>query len=99
MKNIEIENIYDDLDILNIIDIRDQYMYNLGNIKNSRNIPMNFLIMNPENYLNKDETYYIYCDSGNRSKRTCLILESKGYDVVNILGGYNGYKLFEHSII
>ena len=59
MKEIDIKSIINDLDSLNIIDIRDNYLYNIGSIPHSKNIPMNFLIMNPDNYLNKNDTYYI----------------------------------------
>lgn len=94
MDEVKIEDIFDELDNFNIIDIRDKYLYNLGSIPNSTNIPMNFLIMNPNLYLDKDETYYIYCTSGTNSKRVCAILKSKGYNVVNIIGGYNEYRRF-----
>lgn len=99
MKEIRIENIIDNIDSLNIIDIRDQYLYNLGKIPNAKNIPMNFLIMNPQNYLDDEETYYIYCSHGNNSRRVCKILTDKGYDVVNIIGGYNEYKILNHKEI
>ena len=75
-----------------IIDIRDNYKYSLGNIPTSKNIPANFLLTNPDNYLNKEDIYYIYCDFGNTSARVCDALKRKGYKVVNILGGYNEYK-------
>ena len=43
MKEINIESIVGNNNI-NIIDIRDNYLYNMGCIPGSRNIPMNFLI-------------------------------------------------------
>ena len=92
MKEIEIESIINNINNLNIIDIRDNYLYNLGAIPNAKNIPMNFLIMNPENYLNKNETYYIYCNRGINRKNECEVLMNMGYDVVNIIGGYEEFK-------
>ncbi len=50
--------------------------------------------MNPYNYLSKDEKYYLYCDYGNTSRKCASILEKKGYDVVNIDGGYNAYTAY-----
>ena len=44
-----------------IIDIRDNYQYNLGNIPTSKNVPVNFLLTNPNLYLNMQDRYYIYC--------------------------------------
>lgn len=75
-----------------IIDIRDNYQYNLGNIPTSKNVPVNFLLTNPNLYLNMQDRYYIYCEYGITSTTTCEKLRRKGYNVVNIIGGYNEYK-------
>lgn len=75
-----------------IIDIRDNYKFNLGSIPTSINIPMNFLLTNPDSYLTKNNTYYIYCEYGSRSKGVCNELSKKGYNVINILGGFSDYK-------
>lgn len=77
---------------IKIIDIRDNYQYNIGNIPTSNNVPKNFLIMNPHLYLNTEDIYYIYCEFGNSSGKVCNTLRKKGYKVINILGGYNEYK-------
>lgn len=76
-----------------IIDIRDNYQFNLGSIPTSINIPMNFLLTNPDSYLTKNNTYYIYCEYGSSSKKVCNVLAKKGYDVINVLGGFSQYKL------
>ncbi len=96
MKEVKIEDIYDKIDKLNFIDIRENYLYNLGTIPNAKNIPQSFLLMNPDNYLNKYETYYIFCSMGLTSKNTCSKLRDLGYDVVNVIGGYNEYKAYTH---
>lgn len=97
MNSISVESLKELIPMVNIIDIRDNYQYNIGKIPTATNIPMNFLLMNPTNYLNKNEKYYIYCEHGFRSSRTCSILASLGYDVVNVTGGYNEYKLLMHK--
>jgi len=78
---------------VNIIDIRDNYQYQLGHIKNARNVPMNFLLTSPDNYLRKDVTYYLCCEFGTRSNRCVRELNHLGYKTINILGGYQEYKL------
>lgn len=91
---------YEDIDILdidsiyidkNLIDIREKYEYMLGNIRRSINIPYNYLIVNPTDYLDKSKKYYIYCGSGNRSRKLCEFLNNNGYHTVDLLGGYNRY--------
>ena len=43
-----------------IIDIRDNYSYNISHIKNSINIPYYNLLNNYSHYLNKNNVYYLY---------------------------------------
>ncbi len=74
----------------NIIDIRDKTSYKEGHIFNSVNIPMNELLNNITKYLNKNDIYYIYCEKGYNSKKTCSILNILGYKVINVIDGYSG---------
>lgn len=80
-----------------IIDIRENYRFNLGCIPTAVNIPMTFLLMNPQKYLNKNPTYYIYCESGSKSKKTCIDLKKQGYQVIDVIGGYDEYKKIKNT--
>jgi rhodanese-related sulfurtransferase len=42
--------------------------------------------------LDKNKPVYLYCRSGNRSKKAATVLEEKGFKVVNVLGGYMQWK-------
>ena len=76
---------------IQIIDIRSPLQHSLGYIPTSINIPYNNLVLKPENYLNKSNKYYIYCQTGSTSEDLVYILNYKGYNTVNIIGGYNNY--------
>ena len=76
---------------IHLIDIRDNYKFSQGSIANAKNIPTNFLLTNPSEYLNKEEEYYIFCNYGTTSRRVCEILSRLGYHVINIGGGYANY--------
>jgi len=80
-----------------IIDVRDNSSYKIGTIPNSINVPYLFLVTNPDSYLDIHNKYYLLCDSGNLSMRCCLELNSKGYDVVNIIGGYKEYLKYVNN--
>lgn len=80
---------------INILDIRDEYSYSKGHIINAKNIPMKYLMKEPEKYLNLKETYYIYCQSGTNSRKVVHILNSRGYHTYDIIGGYNNYLLWK----
>ena len=74
-----------------LIDIREPYEVKSGTLKTAKNIPMGTLLDHPEKYLSKEKTYYIMCQSGGRSGRTCGILTKQGYDVINVAGGMGSY--------
>ena len=74
-----------------ILDIRDKYEYILSHIPRAINIPYNYLITIPNNYLNIYTTYYIYCDNGIKSRKLCDYLSNLGYKVVDLIGGYKEY--------
>lgn len=78
---------------VNIIDIRSIEKYNDNHIENAQHIPFNKLLLNPSMYLNKNTKYYIYCQKGKQSMQLCKILNGKGYQTVNILGGYEAWIL------
>ena len=79
--------------ITNIIDIRSVEKYNNGYILNAINIPSNDLIINFNKYLNKNDKYYIYCQRGIQSRKICEMLRQRGYNVVNVIGGYEEWLL------
>ena len=80
---------------INIIDIRSIEKYNSKHILNAKNIPMEQLLINPGRYMNKYETYYIYCQKGIQSRKLCQILKNNGYNAINITGGYEAWILNE----
>lgn len=92
MKNISVSEI-EKIENANIIDIRNVEKYNDNHITGAYNIPYTKLITNPENYLDKDKTYYVYCQRGITSKRLCILLNRKGYNLINIIGGYEEWIL------
>jgi len=79
----------------NIIDIRSIEKYNDNHIPEAINIPSEQLILYPNKYLNKFKKYYIYCQKGIQSRNICQILKNNGYNVANILGGYEAWILNE----
>lgn len=77
---------------INLIDIRDSYQYVLGTIENAKNISINNLIATPEQFLNKQEKYYIFCNHGSSSRMICDYLKRKGFSAISLIGGYQAYK-------
>ena len=92
MNSIAIKELLSKQDIT-IIDIRPNYEYQYGTIKNAINIPAIKLINSPSKYLEKNKTYYLLCQSGRQSLDIVNKLNIQGFHTVNIIGGYNNYLL------
>ncbi|MBP3765760.1 MAG: rhodanese-like domain-containing protein [Bacilli bacterium] len=90
--NITVEELLK-LSNINIIDLRSNQSYNNNHIKGAVNIPYNSLISNPNKYLDRTKKYYIYCQKGITSKKACNYLLSIGFNVSNIIGGYEEWIL------
>ncbi len=78
---------------INLIDTRNSYKYSLGTIRGAINIPTEELLYNYQKYLKKGKIYYVFCDTGSSSLRLSNILNSMGYNVYNIEGGYKRYLM------
>lgn len=91
VNSVNVNDLGDLLGKINLIDIREPYEYNNGHLPTAKNIPMSKILAQPDKYLNKDKEYHIICQSGGRSSIACRDLTSKGYKVVNVIGGTGSY--------
>jgi rhodanese-related sulfurtransferase len=77
-----------------LLDVRTPEEFNEGNIPNSVNVDYNSeefdsLVQG----LDRNKTYYVYCQAGARSTKACAKLQEKGFEnVVNLKDGYSAYK-------
>jgi rhodanese-related sulfurtransferase len=74
-----------------IIDVRERREVGTGKIPGAKHIPLGQLALRKDE-LEKDENYIITCQSGNRSKAACGILEALGYKVEDMVGGMNNWS-------
>ena len=65
-----------------IVDVRTSAEYNELHIKNAINIPVDEIDGSID--LDKDKIIFVYCKSGNRSKRASTILENLGYKTYDL---------------
>ena len=68
-----------------IIDIESSEIFMQKHIPGAINIPYEKLLYNRDKLLSKNETYYIYCNGGHKSKRAVSILDAYGYNVVQLI--------------
>ncbi|NBA84194.1 MBL fold metallo-hydrolase [Emticicia sp. CRIBPO] len=82
-----------------ILDVRNVNEYNTEHIEGVRNFPLDFINDNMQE-LDKDKPYVLHCAGGYRSMVAASILKARGFEVMDVQGGYAAIKkteLFEVS--
>lgn len=75
------------------LDVRTPLEYAEGHIDDAINIDvLSDSFADKAARLPKNRTIALYCRSGNRSKKAAAILADKGYKVIELATGYNGWQ-------
>ena len=74
-----------------VIDVRKPGEYETSHIENVVNVPLDF-INDSTSILNKGKKYYAHCAGGYRSVIFASILKARGYDIVDVAGGFKSIK-------
>lgn len=74
-----------------VIDVRTQEEYDDGHLKitDAQHNWLNGDFHNAVEEMDKSETYYLYCRSGNRSGQAARMMKQKGFENVYNVGGFN----------
>ncbi|MEL3972267.1 rhodanese-like domain-containing protein [Rossellomorea oryzaecorticis] len=70
----------------NIIDVREDDEVAAGKIPTAKHIPLGSIESRMKE-LDKSKEYIMVCRSGGRSGRAVQLLESQGFNVINMSGG------------
>ena len=71
-------------EILSILDVREDYEFQMGHVPTAKNLPLSTFETG-----DKQEKYYVICQSGARSAAACQFLSAQEFDVTNVAGGMN----------
>ncbi|WP_369871969.1 rhodanese-like domain-containing protein [Aquimarina sp. Aq78] len=80
---------------LQLVDVRTPYEYNTDHIDNALNIDFfkQTAFKSSFNEFDKNEPLYVYCRSGNRSKKAAVILAEIGFkNIIDLKGGYIAWE-------
>ena len=72
---------------ITIVDMREEKEYIGNSFKKSINIPVS-------KFWVEIDPVYVFCESGYFSEEMVILLEERGYDATNVLGGYKEIKKF-----
>ena len=82
-----------DKDKITIVDKREETEYSDNRFEKSINIPVSKFWAKVDN-IPKDKPVYVFCNSGYFSEEMVILLEERGYDATNVLGGWQKIKSY-----
>ncbi len=77
---------------VNLLDVRKVNEYIKGHLKQAANSTLSNVHKNLDS-LAKNQQYYVHCAGGYRSMIYNSIAQARGFDVVDVLGGYGAIKM------
>ena len=78
------------------IDVRSEEEYEIGHCNKALHLPLEILQLKTR-MLNSDKRYVTYCNSGRRSQAAAYFLQSLGYSVSALSGGFRRYSNTEQE--
>lgn len=91
---IDTKTVFNEIDNKNtyIIDVREDYEYAGGHIRNAYNIPLTSIEDISKLMILSDSKIIVYCHSGNRSRKAAIKLVEMGYSNVYDMGGIDNWN-------
>ena len=91
LSPIQIKEIIQSGEILRLIDVREEWEYEIAKLPDSELMPLSrFVQFVP--LLNPNEKIIVYCHKGIRSLRACSYLINSGFNnVINLKGGIDAW--------
>lgn len=78
---------------VHLIDVRTKEEYKKGHLPGAVNVCVNDMAQKIDSVVpNKEETIYVYCQSGSRSRIAQRLLLDRGYKKVENVGGVMFYR-------
>ena len=91
MPQINVEELSRRLHDLQVLDVRRQGEWDAGHIDNADWYPLDrFKAALPQ--LEKSQPIAVHCKSGYRSMIAASLLQRAGYDVINVIGGFDAWE-------
>jgi rhodanese-related sulfurtransferase len=83
--------VYEHLDEVQIVDVREPYEWLAGRIEGAVHIPLTSLMSGAGADLDQQRPLVMVCRVGNRSELATLMMQARGYEAYNLEGGMDAW--------
>ena len=81
------KGVYERLDLIQLVDCREQDEWDAGRIEGAILLPLNSILAGAGADLDPSKPVVVVCRSGNRSELAAMMLQARGFDAHNLEGG------------
>ena len=85
------QDVYEHRDEVQIVDVRESYEWDAGRIDQAVHVPLNQLMAGQGPDLDPGRPVIAVCRSGNRSELATLMLQARGFEAYNLVGGMEAW--------
>lgn len=82
-----------------VVDCREPQEWSAGRIEGSIHIPLNTLLAGATGDLDATKPTVVVCRSGARSEVATLMLQARGFEVANLVGGLQSWAAGGHPLV
>ena len=79
-------------DDVQILDVREQFEWDAGHIEGAQHVPLSQVMATEVEGLDRDRPVVAVCKMGNRSEVAKLMLQARGFEAYNLLGGMEEWE-------
>ena len=83
--------VYERLDDVQVVDVREPYEWVAGRIEGAVHIPLNSLMSGAGSDLDRNRPVVMVCRTGNRSELAALMMQARGFEAYNLEGGMEAW--------
>ena len=83
--------VFDRLDEVTVVDVREPYEWQAGKIDGAIHIPLNALMSGAGSELDQGRPMVMVCRVGNRSELATLMMQARGFEAYNLEGGMDAW--------
>ena len=87
----DVRAVHDRLEEITLVDCRELYEWVAGRVEGAVHLPVNSIMAGAGADLSKDKPVAVICRTGNRSELATMMLQARGYDAHNVLGGMEAW--------
>jgi rhodanese-related sulfurtransferase len=88
----DVHGVHERLAAIQLVDCRELYEWEAGRVEGAVHLPLNSIMAGAGSDLDRDRPIAVICRSGNRSELAAMMLQARGFEAYNVVGGMEAWE-------